>query len=148
MELILTKDIEHVGRKGDVVRVKDGFARNFLLPQGAAVPSTKANKVFVEEQKVRTQKKREKEKGAAEAQAEKLSKVKVSIEAQAGEQDKLFGSVTSEEISQALKRQGYDFNKKQIQLKESIRTLGVHPVVIEVYPQVKTTVSVEVVRKH
>ena len=147
MELILTKDVEHVGRKGDVIRVRDGFGRNFLLPQGAAIPSTRANQKFVEEQKVRSAKRHEKERAAAQLSADKLSQLKLTIEARAGEQEKLFGSITSEDIQEALSRAGHKFDKKQIHLKDSIRSLGSYSVTVEIYPQVKATVSVEVVQK-
>ena len=147
MEIILINDVENVGRKGDIVRVRDGYARNFLLPRRLATASTRANQEFVEEQKVRVARRREKEKSEAQTVAEKLSRVKVKIEAQAGEQEKLFGSVTSEDIVEALKQQGYSFQKKQILLKDSIRSLGTHPVAVELFPQVRATVTVDVVRK-
>ncbi len=147
MELILLKDVEKIGQKGDVIRVRDGFARNFLIPQKFALPSTRTNREFVEEQKVRSQKKREKQKSAAQTQAQLLTQVKIVIQAKAGEKEKLFGSVTAEDICEALNRQGHAFTKKQIHLKESIRSLGTHPVTVELYSEVKTTVTVEVVQK-
>ena len=147
MELILTKDVNNVGRKGEVVRVRDGYGRNFLIPRSLAVPSTRANQEFVGQQKVRAEKRREKERGEAQQKVEKLGKVKLTIEAAAGEKEKLFGSVTAEDVSEALKKQGHDYDKKHIHLKEAIRSLGSHPVMIEIYPQVKATVTVEVVKK-
>ena len=145
--MILLKDVEKVGRKGDVLRVRDGFGRNFLLPQGLALLSTRANQRFVEEQKTRVSKRRAAERLKAEDRAEKLQELKLEIEAAAGEHDKLFGSVTAEDICEALAKKGYAVDKKLIYLKESIRTLGLHPVSVELYPQVKATVTVEVVRK-
>lgn len=147
MELILLQDVEKVGRKGQVVRVRDGFARNVLIPRKFAMVCTPANEEFVNDQKRRAEIRLEKEKVQATEKAEKLSSVKIKIEAQAGEQDKLFGSITSEEIAEALQKKGYDFDKKQIHLKESIRTVGSHAVTVEVYPQVKASITVEVVRK-
>ena len=147
MELILIKDVEKVGRKGEVVRVRDGFARNFLLPQKFAISSTRANQEFVEEQKKRSARKKEKERTEAFDKAARLNQLKITVPAQAGEQEKLFGSVTAEDIAEALSRQGYTFDRKHILLKESIRTLGTHPVTVEIYPQVKATVTVEVIRK-
>ncbi len=147
MELILIEDVEKVGRKGDVIRVRDGFGRNFLLPRQLAIPSTRANQQFVEEQKVRSQKRREKEREAAAKASERLSQAKVTIAAQVGEKDKLYGSVTSEDICEALQRSGFELNKKQILLKEPIRSLGMHAVTVEIHPQVKATVNVEVTRK-
>ena len=147
MELILLKDVDPLGLRGDVVRVRDGFARNFLLPRGLALPSTRANRQFVEEQKVRAHKRREKERTAALAKAENISQIKLRIEAQAGEHEKLFGSVTPEDIAEALTRAGHAVTKKQIHLKEPIRSLGNFPVAVELFPQVKATVTVEVIRK-
>ena len=147
MELILLQDVEKVGRKGDVVRVRDGFGRNFLIPRHFALPSTRANQEFVEEQKGRSQRRREKERAAAQDLAEKMASAKIKIEAQAGEQEKLFGSVTAEDISEALERKGFKVDKKHVLLKEPIRALGTHAVSVEIYPQVKASVNIEVVRR-
>ena len=148
MELILIKDVENVGRKGDVIRVRDGYGRNFLIPRRLGVPTARAGREFVEAQKERTAAKQAKEKAEALARSEKLSKLKVKLEVQAGEKDKLFGSVTAEDVREALKREGYAVEKKQIHLRESsIRSLGAHEVDVEIYPQVKATVTVEVIRK-
>ena len=147
MELILLQDVEKVGRKGDVIRVRDGFARNFLIPRKLALAATSENQEFVEEHKKRAETRREKERAAAQARAEKMASVKIRLEAQAGEQDKLYGSVTAEEIAEALGRKGYEVDKKQILLKESIRTLGIHSISVEIYPQVKANINIEVVRK-
>lgn len=147
MELILTENVEKVGRKGDVVRVRDGFARNFLIPRSLAVPATRANQEFVEEQRGRAQKRREKEKAEAQSLAEKLQAVKISIAAAAGEKDKLFGSITSEDICEALAKKGHTYDRKHVLLKEPIRSLGTFPVAIEIYPQVKATITVEVTKK-
>lgn len=147
MELLLLKDVEKVGRKGEIIRVRDGFGRNFLIPRKLALPATEAGERFLEEQKTRSEKRRAKEKQEAVSRAEKLAKLKITLEARAGEQDKLFGSVTAEDISEALARQGFPVDKKRIHLKEALRALGTHPVTVELYPEVKTTVSVEVVRK-
>ena len=146
MELILLRDVDQVGRKGDLVKVRDGFGRNFLIPRGLALAATRSNQQFVEEQKVRAATRREKEQALAQGKAEKLQNLRLTVEAKAGEQDKLYGSVTAEDIREALKKQGYDFDKKQIRLEESIRSLGTWTVEVEIYPQVKAAVTVEVVR--
>ncbi len=147
MELILIENVEKVGSKGDVIKVRDGFGRNFLLPRGLAIPSTRTNKEFVAEQKVRMEKRRAKERTAAETKSQELEKLSLKIEAPAGDQDKLFGSITAEDIRQALAGKGFDLDKKKIHLKDPIRSLGSHTLTIEIYPQVKATVTVEVVRK-
>ena len=144
MELILLKDVNSVGRKGDVVRVREGFGRNFLLPRNLALVSTQANKKFIDDLKARAEKRRTEEKLEAQGLAKKLEGLKLEFTRAAGEKEKLFGSVTLEDIREALEKQGYKFDKRQIQLKDPIRALGVHPVLVEVYPQVKTTISVEV----
>lgn len=147
MELILLKDVEKVGRQGEVVCVRDGFARNFLLPQKLALAATRTNRQFVEEQKIRAQARRERERAAAQETAKRLHELKVTVEARAGEQGKLFGSVTSEDISSALNREGFSVDRKQIFLKEPIRSLGSFSVMVELYPEVKSSVAVEVISK-
>lgn len=147
MELILLRDVDKVGRQGDVVRVRDGFARNFLIPHSLALPATRAGEKFVEEQKLRASKRREKEKEGAHTLSERLQHEKLRIEARAGEQDKLFGSVTAEDISLALSQRGYEVSKKQIHLTEPIRSLGTFTVTVALFPEVKASVEVEVVRK-
>ena len=147
MELILLSDVENVGRKGDIVRVRDGFARNFLLPRLLAQSATNAGKEFVEDRKKRNAKRQEKERVKFQELASKISGTKVTIHAQAGEQDKLFGSVTAEDICNALNQQGHSLKRRQIHLKESLRSLGTYSVSVELYPQIKTTISVEVARK-
>lgn len=147
MELILLKDIEKVGRKGEVVRVRDGFGRNFLLARGLGIQATSANREFVAEQRQRSENRKEKEKNSALTRAEQLKKIKVKISAKAGEQNKLFGSITPEDIASALSKQGHAFDKKQIHLEEPIRELGTWQALIELYPQVKAAITVEVVRE-
>lgn len=144
MELILLKDVEKVGRKGQVVRVRDGFARNFLLPQKSALPLTAANERFIKDQKVRAEKRSAAEKAKAEEVAAKLGKLKLSVQAASGEQDKLFGSVTAEDISRLLAEKGFDIDRKKILLKDPIRALGSYPIAVEVYPQVRANVQLEV----
>lgn len=147
MEVILLQDVEKIGRKGKIVRVKDGYGRNFLLPRGLALVSTAANRKFVEELRVRAEKRYAQEKEKAEQQAGKMKDLKLQAEAAAGEQGKLFGSVTADNIRELLEEKGHKFEKKQIHLKEPIRSLGIHEVTVELYPQVKVVVPVEVVPK-
>jgi large subunit ribosomal protein L9 len=144
MELILLQDVANVGRKGDVVRVSDGYARNFLFPRKLAMASTRSNQLFVEQQRVRSARRKAKEKEKAQERANDLSKLKVALSAKAGEKGKLFGSVTSEHISEELKKSGYEIDKKHILLKEHIRALGVYSVPVEIYSGVRAMVSVEV----
>lgn len=144
MELILLKKVENLGVKGDIVRVRDGYARNFLLPQNLALPSTRENQEFVAAQRARNEKRKVKEKQLALAKAEQMKQVKLKIESQAGEHGKLFGSVTAEDIRKALAEQGFSVERKKIHLKESIRSVGTYSVAVELFQDVKTNLSVEV----
>lgn len=144
MDVILLKDVEKVGRKGEVVKVRDGYARNFLLPRSLALHSTYENRKFVEEHRERARKRFAKEKAAAEEKAAKMKSLKVAVQAKVGENDKLFGSVTSEDIREALAKQGHAFEKKQIHVQDAIRKTGSHTATVEIYPQVKVNITVEV----
>ncbi|HNX68164.1 MAG TPA: 50S ribosomal protein L9 [Candidatus Omnitrophota bacterium] len=147
MELLLLKDVADLGKKGDVVRVRDGFARNLLIPNGQATPATRENQKFFEDHRARSAARKAKEKEAAEKRSKELRDLKITMEVRAGEGDKLFGSVTPEDIRAALAQKGHEFDKKQIRIKEALKTLGVHQVDLELYPQVKTRLTVELVRQ-
>ncbi|MBP9866216.1 MAG: 50S ribosomal protein L9 [Candidatus Omnitrophica bacterium] len=146
MELILLKDLEKIGRKGQVVRVRDGFARNFLLPQKSAMPLTAANERFVADQKARAEKRAIVEKVKAKETAEKLEGLKLSIQSVAGDQDKLFGSVTAEDISRLLAEKGFQLDRRKILLKEPIRSLGTYNLAVEVFPQVRANIQLNVLK--
>ena len=147
MELLLLKDVKDVGKKGDVVRVRDGFGRNFLLPNDLAMPATRSNKKFFADQRTRSAARKAKEKEAAEKRAKELKDLKITLEVKAGEGDKLYGSVTTEDIRVALEQQGHIFEKKQIRIKDALKTLGSHQVELEIFPQVKTRLTVELVKQ-
>ncbi len=146
MEVLLITDVLHVGRKGDVVRVRDGFGRNYLIPRHYALPATRANRTFMDEQRVRVEARRTKERAAAEETVKALERIKVVISAKVGTGEKLFGSITADQIADNISRKkGHKVDKKQVQLAEPIRTLGTHIVEVEIYPQIKAKVTVEVV---
>ncbi len=147
MELILIKDVANVGRKGDVVRVSDGYARNFLFPRKLATPSTRSNQQFVAEQKERSEKRKAKEREKAQEKVKELSQLKLTIFGKAGEKGKLFGSVTTEHISEELKRQGYEIDKRHVILKDSIRSVGSYSIPVEICPGVRATVALEVIEE-
>ena len=147
MEVILLKDVEKLGRKGEAVSVRDGFGRNFLLPRAWAIPATSKNQARVEAEKKRLTARRAQEKEKAEQLAQKLQSVELRLPMPAGEKDKLFGSVTPQDISEALKSQGFILDKKKIHLAEPIRSLGKHAVTLELDQDVKAAVQVEVVKK-
>ncbi|MFZ5802266.1 MAG: 50S ribosomal protein L9 [Candidatus Omnitrophota bacterium] len=147
MELILIKDVEKVGRRGDVVKVSEGYARNFLIPRKLAFAATRENQSFVAEQKVRSEKRRVREKEASLQKAKELEKIGLVIHAAAGEQDKLYGSITAQDIQEALAAQGFEIDKKKILLKEPIRSLGEYAVQVELFPQVRAQVKLEIARQ-
>jgi len=143
----LRQDYQGLGEAGTVLNVKDGFARNFLIPQGVAFMATSQNhKRFENDQKQRSWKK-EKEKHQAEELAKKLENISCTISVQVGEEDKLFGSVTSQNIADALKAQGIDVDKRKVLLDEPIKSLGIYSVDIKLHEAVKAAVKVWVVKE-
>jgi large subunit ribosomal protein L9 len=145
MKVILKSDVKDLGNIGEVVNVKDGFARNFLVPKGLAVEaSTKNVKVF-EHEKKKIQEMARKVKAGAAGLAEKISAAKITIKAKAGEEDRLFGSVTSMDIADALKAEGIEIDKKKIQLDEPIKRVGEYTVAIKLHSDVSAQLNVQVV---
>lgn len=147
MEIILRQDYQGLGKTGDVVKVKDGYARNFLIPKGIAYVASKENKKRLENELKLKSWKVEKEKLAAEELAKKLANVSCTIPVQVGEEDKLFGSVTSQNIAEALAAQGIEVDRRKIQLEEPIKSLGIYSVPIKLHPEVEATVKVWVVKE-
>ncbi len=147
MKIILRQDYDNLGKAGDVVAVKPGFARNYLFPKKIAYPA-KPNfiRMLEEEDRQKLQRKR-KEKKAAEELAEKLSNVSVTIHASVGEEDKMFGSVTTQDIAAALKEQNYEIDRRKIVLEEPIKALGIYSVPIKVFSEVEAKVKVWVVKE-
>lgn len=144
-ELILMADIEGVGLEGEVIKVSDGYARNYLIPQKLAVPVTKAALKKLEKNKLEREARHLRELEAAQSLAAAIEKLSLTITAKAGENDKLFGSVTSTDIVDALKQQGIEIDKRKIVLPEPIRELGVFQVKIKLHHQVETILKVWVV---
>jgi large subunit ribosomal protein L9 len=145
MQVILREDVSHLGEVGDVVNVKAGFARNFLLPRGLAVPaSSRQMKQLEHEQRV-IESRVSKDRGIAEDRARKLSNVELVIEKASGDNDRLFGSVTSMEIEALLRERGFDVDRRKIQLDENIKHLGDYEVDIKLHRDVKATIRVQVV---
>jgi large subunit ribosomal protein L9 len=147
MEVILREDVEKLGQRGQVVKVAPGFARNFLLPQRMAVAATDANKKIVEQE--RQAHLRRETKLAADAQdlAKMMSSVVLTLQRKAGENDQLFGSVTSADLAVALERAGYTIDRKQIHLDEPIKTLGDFKVGVRLHREVSIEVPVHVVKE-
>jgi len=147
MEVLLKKDVNKIGKKGEIVKVKNGFGRNFLLPKGYGVKASKSNMKIVEEEKIIELKREEKNKKAAEELSEKIKKISVTIVRHAGEGDKLYGSVTNMDISEALKSENFDLDKKYVLLEEPIKTLGVYTVQVSLHPEVTSEIKVWVVKE-
>src|SRR5512134_2211870 len=124
MEIILREDVQHLGKAGEVVKVKDGYARNFLLPKGLAYPATEANKKKITYEAQRIAKQREAERTAAESEAGRLAAVELTFAVKVGEEDRLYGSVTASDIQRRLEEQGIHVDKRKIELPEPLRSLG------------------------
>lgn len=144
MEIILREDVPNVGHTGDIVKVKPGFARNYLLPRGLAVVADRRNVGELEHQKRVLAEKRGRERRASELAAESLSKVRLVMKARAGEGGKLFGSVTNLDVEKGLVEQGFAVERRRIRLDEPIKSLGEHKVTIRLAAGVDTTVLVTV----
>lgn len=142
MEVILLKDVPSLGKAGDVVRVKDGYARNYLIPQRLAEPATPENAEAVRERQRILERKRHRELERAKALAERLSQVRCVIRRPAGSQGKLFGSVTSADIEEALRGMGIEVDRKRIEIPEPIKSVGSHTVVVRLHPDVKAQLEV------
>ena len=147
MEIILREDIENLGVRGDVVKVAAGYARNFLLPKKLAVAATDSNRKIVEQERQSHLRKEAKEIGEMQELAKLVGAVTVTIARKAGENDQLFGSVTTADISDALTAQHYNVDRRKIQLEEPIRTLGEHKISVRLHREVTAEITVNVTRE-
>ena len=147
MEIILRADVQHLGKIGEVVKVKDGYARNYLLPQGLAYPATEANKKKISYEGERLAKQQAADKSAAETEATRIADVKLTFEVKVGEEEKLYGSVTASDIQRKLEELGIHVDKRKIDLAEPIRELGEYNVGIKIHPEVRPEVCVTVVKE-
>lgn len=145
MEVILKQTIEKLGSQGDVVKVADGYARNYLLPQKLAIEATPGNMKMIEAIRIAALKKEATEKKQAEELAALLAQVTVTVSRKVGERDVLYGSVTTMDIAEDLKRQGYELDKRKIHLEEPLKTIGEYAVPIKLYRDVTASVKVSVV---
>ena len=145
IEVILREDIKTLGRAGEMVRVKPGYARNYLLPQGLAYEATEGNKKRIAaETRVRAAR-NQAEQTEAERAAATLREVTLTLSGKAGEEGKLFGSITSQDIADALARQGHTVDRRRIELEHPIKTTGTHTVTVRLHPEVHADVRVSVV---
>ncbi len=147
MKVILKQAVEGLGKGGDLVDVKDGYARNYLIPQGLVVASTSSNAKQIENQRILIAARLDKEKAAAVEMTKKLEQLSLTITKRVGENDRLFGSVTNREIEEALREEGIMIPHKQIVLQEQIRSTGVYNVDIKLHPEVTTVLKLWVVPK-
>ena len=147
MKLILIKEVSSLGKVGDVVNVKEGYARNFLLPNNVAKIASPGNMKLLEVRKKKEAIEDAKKVEAAKAIANRLSNLSLTISAQAGEEEKLFGSVTNDAIADKLKEEGIEIDKKDIIMEEPIKKLGVYQVTVKIHPEVKASLRVWIVKK-
>lgn len=145
MKVILKESVKNLGRMGDTVTVKPGYARNFLYPKGLAVEATDANLKLAESLKKQLALREIKQKEEARQAAERLSALTITIKAKAGEEGKLFGSVTTMDIEGALKAEGVEVDRKRIVLEEPIKKLGTYTVQIKIHPEVTASITVNAV---
>jgi len=145
MEVILREHVDNLGRRGDLVKVADGYARNYLLPRKLALLATDGNKKVIEREKVKFDVQEAEEQKVAQALADRLATVEIEIARKVGETDALFGSVTNADIAEALAAKGFDIDRRKIQLYEPIKKIGEVEVPIKLHRDVVVTLKVKVV---
>jgi large subunit ribosomal protein L9 len=141
-KILLREDIDNLGGRGEIVKVKAGYARNFLLPRGLASLATKGNIKQIEQERAALLKKAATEKSTAEAQAEQMANISLNFERRAGESGQLFGSVTSMDIAAALQAKGYEIDRRKIVLKDVIKETGEYTVPVKLHREVTLSVPV------
>jgi large subunit ribosomal protein L9 len=147
MEIILRQAVENLGKPGDVVKVKSGYARNYLLPHGLAYEATPGNLKRIQQERDRLDAAENERRTAAQGLAEKIEQVSLTFSARVGEEGKLFGSVTAADIAAQLEAQGFHLEKRQIDLHEPIKALGVYRVPVRLHADVKPEVRVWVIKQ-
>jgi large subunit ribosomal protein L9 len=147
MKVILTQDIAGLGSIGDLITVKDGFGRNYLVPQGKALQATSQNMKKLEHQKRQIREKIDKAKREAERLAARIESVSCTVAKAVGEEDKLFGSVTGMDIEASLKLEGVEIDRKKINLLEPIKSLGIYNIPIKLHPEVTAVLKLWVVKE-
>jgi len=144
MKVILTKDLENLGRAGALVEVKPGYGRNYLLPRQLAVMATAKNVRQLDHEKSGILARAARQRSSMDAMAKKISAIELKFSRKAGEQDKLFGSVTSKDIHERLVEQGYEIDRRQIHLPEPLKTIGDHEVEVKLHPEVSAKLKVAI----
>ena len=146
MDVILLIDYNSLGKAGDVVKVKPGFARNMLIPKGIALRASSRNLAVAKQQRQITEMRIERERSQFEQLAKKISNMEITIEAQVGDEDKMFGSITNQDIQKSLKDKGIDVDRSAIVLDEPIKSLGIYHVNIKISPEVNGDVKIYVIK--
>jgi large subunit ribosomal protein L9 len=144
MEVILKEDVPKLGSRGDVVKVAEGYGRNYLLPKKLAIEATQVNKAVIDQMKAAAVRRMHKDKAAAEALGGQLAGVLITFERRAGEHDQLFGSVTSGDVAAELERKGFNIDRRKIHLDEPIKTVGEFKVPVRLFKDVTAHVAVQV----
>ena len=147
MKVLLRQDYETLGKQGEIVTVKEGFARNYLLPKGIALAATAASQRVLEDEKKRLVRQQEKDKRQAETLGKELEAVSVTAVVAVGEEDRVFGSVTSQTIADLLQEKGHTIDKRKIVLDEPIKALGVYSVPVKLHPEVEVKIRLWVVKE-
>ncbi|HUE85915.1 MAG TPA: 50S ribosomal protein L9 [Vicinamibacterales bacterium] len=147
MEVILRDHVENLGQRGEIVKVADGYARNFLLPRKLALPATAANRKWVERERKLAEVRDTEERGAAEAIATRLNALELTITRKTGENDQLYGSVTNADIGELLAAKGFDIDRRKILLPDPIKTLGENTVPVKLHREVTANVRVTVAKE-
>jgi large subunit ribosomal protein L9 len=147
MEIILRQAVENLGKPGDVVKVKNGYARNYLLPHNLAYEATPGNLKRIQQERARLEAAEGQRRGSAQEIATKLEQVSLTFSARVGDEGKLFGSVTASDIAQQLEQQGFRIEKRQIDLHEPIKSLGVYRVPVRLHADVKPEIRVWVIKQ-
>ena len=147
MEVILREHVDNLGKRGEIVKVADGYARNFLLPRKLALPATDGNRKHVERERKIMESREAEEKGQADAMAARLAAIDITIARRVGETDQLYGSVTSADIVDVLKAKGFDVDKRKLILPEPIKLIGDHNVPLKLHREVTVPLKVHVVKE-
>ena len=145
MEVILREHVDNLGRRGEIVKVADGYARNYLLPRRLALVATPGNRQQVERERARFEAREAEEKEVAEATVSRMGSVEVEISRRVGETEALYGSVTASDIAEALGKKGFEIDRRKLQLQEPIKRLGEFDVPVRLHREVAATVKVKVV---
>jgi len=147
MEVILRDHVEKLGQRGEIVKVSDGYARNYLLPRKLALPATEGNKKHVARERKIMETREAEEKSQAQAVASRLSTIEITIARRVGETEQLYGSVTAGDIAEFLKTKGFEIDRRKLILPEAIKTIGEHDVPLKLHREVTAPLKVKVVKE-